>query len=151
MRKIGLIILVLGAVIYLTGCGRKEKPLAELQEPMSMEALSTLTNEAKVAPENQAQVTQALPLAPANLEPLPPAGPYQPTPQEIQAALKNAGYYAGAVDDKIGPQTKKAIEEFQKAKGLQVDGKVGPKTWAVLGYYLNPVQDTQPAPTRKKR
>lgn len=137
MRKIGLIILVLGAVIYLTGCGRKEKPLAELQEPMSMEALSTLTNEAKVAPENQAQVTQALPLAPANLEPLPPAGPYQPTPQEIQAALKNAGYYVGAVDDKIGPQTKKAIEEFQKASGLKADGKVGTKTWSLLSKHLN--------------
>ncbi|MCM8789832.1 MAG: peptidoglycan-binding protein [Candidatus Omnitrophica bacterium] len=29
------------------------------------------------------------------------------------------------------------MEEFQKANGLQVDGKVGPKTWAVLSKYLS--------------
>ena len=28
------------------------------------------------------------------------------------------------------------VEEFQKAKGLRVDGKVGPKTWAELQKYL---------------
>jgi N-acetylmuramoyl-L-alanine amidase len=50
--------------------------------------------------------------------------------------LKNAGFYTGMVDGKIGPRTKKAIEEFQKFKGLKVDGKVGPKTWAELEGYL---------------
>ena len=56
--------------------------------------------------------------------------------KEIQTALKNAGFYAGAIDGKIGPKTKNAIEEFQKAKGLKADGKVGPKTWAELEKYL---------------
>jgi len=56
--------------------------------------------------------------------------------KDIQKALKNAGLYSGAVDGKIGPKTKKAIEEFQKAKGLKVDGKVGPMTWAELEKYL---------------
>ena len=51
---------------------------------------------------------------------------------DIQKALKNAGLYTGAIDGKIGPKTKRAIEEFQKSKGLKVDGKVGPKTWAEL-------------------
>jgi peptidoglycan hydrolase-like protein with peptidoglycan-binding domain len=54
--------------------------------------------------------------------------------------LKNAGYYAGAVDGKIGPITKKAIEEFQKANNLKADGKVGPKTWELLKGHLNPPQ-----------
>jgi peptidoglycan hydrolase-like protein with peptidoglycan-binding domain len=78
------------------------------------------------------------------LEPLPPSGPYKPTDKEIQAALKNAGYYTGAIDGKIGPKSKKAIEDFQKANGLKVDGKVGPKTWAALSSYLNlaPAADT---------
>lgn len=57
--------------------------------------------------------------------------------KEVQIALKNAGFYTGAVDGKIGPKTKKAIQEFQKAKGLKVDGKVGPMTWAELEKYLN--------------
>lgn len=52
--------------------------------------------------------------------------------KKIQEALKIAGFYQGEIDGKIGPQTKKAIRDFQAAKGLAVDGKVGPKTWAEL-------------------
>ena len=56
--------------------------------------------------------------------------------KDIQKALKNAGLYTGSVDGKLGPKTKKAIEEFQTSKGLKGDGKVGPKTWAELEKYL---------------
>ena len=56
--------------------------------------------------------------------------------KDIQKALKNAGVYSGAIDGKLGPKTKKAIEEFQSSKGLKADGKVGPKTWAELEKYL---------------
>ncbi|MFA6142033.1 MAG: peptidoglycan-binding domain-containing protein [Candidatus Omnitrophota bacterium] len=56
--------------------------------------------------------------------------------KDIQLALKNAGFYAGSIDGKIGPKTKTAVIEFQKAKGLKADGKVGPKTWAELEKYL---------------
>jgi peptidoglycan hydrolase-like protein with peptidoglycan-binding domain len=34
--------------------------------------------------------------------------------------------------------TKKAVEEFLKANGLQVDGKVGLKTWVLLSTHLKP-------------
>jgi len=57
--------------------------------------------------------------------------------QQVQTALKNAGLYSGAVDGKIGPATKRAIEQFQKNNNLKADGKVGPKTWAALDRYLN--------------
>ena len=60
--------------------------------------------------------------------------------KDIQRALKNAGFYTGTVDGKVGPKTKKAIEEFQKAKGLKVDGKVGSKTWSELAKYLTQPQ-----------
>ena len=56
--------------------------------------------------------------------------------KDIQRALKNAGFDIGTIDGKIGPKTKKAIEDFQKSKGLKADGKVGPKTWAELERYL---------------
>lgn len=59
----------------------------------------------------------------------------KPTTKTIQAALKNAGYDPGAVDGKIGKQTKEAIIAFQKANGLNGDGKVGSKTWALLSQY----------------
>ena len=58
------------------------------------------------------------------------------TTRQIQTALKNAGFDPGAIDGKMGPRTRQAIKEFQRAKGLTPDGVVGPKTWAELGRYL---------------
>ena len=56
--------------------------------------------------------------------------------QLIQAALKNAGYYQGAVDGKFGQMTATAIKEFQKANGLKADGVIGEQTWIKLSEYL---------------
>jgi murein L,D-transpeptidase YcbB/YkuD len=58
------------------------------------------------------------------------------THKDIQLALKNAGFYNGSIDGKIGRNTKKAIKELQKANGLRADGKVGPKTKSLLLQYL---------------
>ena len=61
----------------------------------------------------------------------------KPSVQEIQQALKNADLYEGNIDGISGPKTKKAIKDFQAQNNLVVDGRVGPKTWAVLKEYLN--------------
>jgi len=37
------------------------------------------------------------------------------------------------IDGVFGPVTKSAVEQFQKADGLGVDGTLGPATWAALG------------------
>ncbi len=58
-------------------------------------------------------------------------------PEEIQAALKNAGYYQGNVDGKIGPNTINAIGNFQKDNGLTPDSIIGKRTWEKLRIYLN--------------
>lgn len=64
-------------------------------------------------------------------------GPFvRPSEVDIQTALKNAGYYTGNIDGKIGPLSEKAIKDFQAANGLTADGKVGRKTWAILKGYL---------------
>ena len=69
----------------------------------------------------------------------------QPPEKEIQQALKNAGLYEGEIDGKIGPKSKKAIEEFQAKNSLKVDGKVGANTWKRLKEYLSasPVSASQ--------
>lgn len=54
----------------------------------------------------------------------------------IQTALKNAGYYQGNVDGKIGQQTRQAIKAFQQDNGLSADGVVGRGTWTKLKAYL---------------
>ena len=56
--------------------------------------------------------------------------------RQIQFALKKAGFYKGAIDGKIGPQTRRAIREFQKSKGLKPDGIIGQKTWEELRKFL---------------
>lgn len=141
LLSFALVVLVLAA---LSGCGRKQE-IEELQ-PITMESLSTATGSTQAAPDLKAQEVRALTVPVAvtpskELVPLPPQGPYQPTANEIQTALKNAGFYAGNVDGKIGPKSKKAIEDFQKANGLKADGKVGPKTWEALGKYLTSVAE----------
>lgn len=127
------------------GCGKKETTPETSQESLSMEELSKQAAQPVQPAETQA--IQGVPATEPNLGALPPSGPYKPTAQEIQTALKNAGYYTGSIDGKVGPLTKKAIEEFQKANALQADGKVGPKTWAVLSPHLNP----PPAPVTPEK
>ena len=61
----------------------------------------------------------------------------KPSTREIQQALKNAGFYQGAVDGKTGPMTKSAVKEFQRIHGLKADGVVGKQTWAKLRSYAS--------------
>jgi hypothetical protein len=138
MRKSTVFILALVLIMGLVGCSKKQEALEEMQQPMSPEDLNRLKTETTaVNPTATVPVTATVAPGETALEPFLQSGPYNPTVQEIQTALKNAGYYPGAIDGKAGPMTKKAIEDFQQANGLQVDGKVGPKTWGLLGKYLS--------------
>ncbi len=56
--------------------------------------------------------------------------------RQVQLALKTAGFYAGPVDGKLGPQTKEAVKAFQRSNGLTPDGTVGSKTASLLSRYL---------------
>jgi peptidoglycan hydrolase-like protein with peptidoglycan-binding domain len=55
------------------------------------------------------------------------------TVKMLQKLLKDWGYNPGPVDGIFGPKTLKAVKQFQTDLGLDVDGIVGPKTWAMLG------------------
>ena len=55
---------------------------------------------------------------------------------DIQKALKNAGYYSGTADGKIGPDSREAIRNFQKDNGLTADGVCGRQTWNKLKTHL---------------
>lgn len=50
----------------------------------------------------------------------------------LQANLKQRGFYKGPIDGNFGPNTEKAVIEFQKALDKPVSGTVGPKTWEAL-------------------
>src|SRR2546427_10092485 len=50
----------------------------------------------------------------------------------IQPALRPLGLSHGPVDGDFGGGTLAAVKAFQRSEGLQVDGVVGPDTWAAL-------------------
>jgi peptidoglycan hydrolase-like protein with peptidoglycan-binding domain len=140
MRNLMVVVLAVFFSVYMFGCDKKQVSLED-QEALSMETMSTLSpdramTEIRINGEKIDVSSSAV-----KLEPLPPPGPYKPTAIQIQTALKNADFYAGSIDGKIGPMSRKAIIEFQKANALVADGKVGPKTWAVLSQYLNPTPE----------
>ncbi|MGK5697728.1 protein kinase domain-containing protein [Streptomyces sp. URMC 128] len=53
---------------------------------------------------------------------------------QVQCMLAKRGYDVGGtgVDGQFGKDTAAAVRGFQRAKGLDPDGKVGPGTWAAL-------------------
>ncbi len=55
-----------------------------------------------------------------------------PTPsravRSLQSKLASGGFTPGPIDGRFGPMTQAAVERFQQADGLAVDGIVGPRT-----------------------
>ncbi len=154
------LVALMGLALVVTGCGKKATDQANLSgtgfdsltttEELAQLPQSNASNQQaaiEVLPIETSPVTQGVPI-PANLATASTSS-FDTTAtsavstgslsrqQQIQTALKNAGLYQGAIDGKIGPASKRAIETFQSNNGLKVDGKVGPKTWAVLETYLN--------------
>jgi peptidoglycan hydrolase-like protein with peptidoglycan-binding domain len=131
----------------LTGCNAKksEIPVGEIMANATVGNVQEIAQGTTV--EGAAQAVSAAAgeatIMPAAAEALTNVPYVAPTLKEIQTALKNAGYYTGAIDGKIGPKSTKAIEAFQNDNGLTVDGKVGSKTWNKLRAYLN--KATEPA------
>jgi Putative peptidoglycan binding domain len=53
--------------------------------------------------------------------------------QNVQLALRDQGYYPGAIDGLIGPQTRAALAAFQRDHGLIVTSAVDEPTLVTLG------------------
>ncbi|MCM8782245.1 MAG: peptidoglycan-binding protein [Candidatus Omnitrophica bacterium] len=146
-------ILQVGCVIFLVsivaiGCSKKKEEVTGISVLDIEGEDKDLVIQTITSPEE--------PQAAAGLQPIPQPQPIEVIPlasdemernRQIQTALKNAGLYFGEIDGKIGILTRKAIEDFQKMKGLKVDGKVGPITWGELQKYLGGAS-TVPAGSR---
>ncbi|WP_218923129.1 peptidoglycan-binding domain-containing protein [Bacillus cereus] len=52
--------------------------------------------------------------------------------QELQEFLQSIGYYPGRIDGRFGPVTDRAVRQYQRDRGLFVDGRVGSETWCQL-------------------
>lgn len=120
--------------LFLTGCATSSDKIQKLES-----RVETLETKCGVAVSEETATPASMEEAAAPASEAQIAAPETPTKKDIQATLKNAGFYEGPVDGKFGPKTKKAVEDFQAANELKVDGKVGPNTWEKLKrYYVVP-------------
>jgi hypothetical protein len=80
------------------------------------------------APSGTVPVTSSSPVALPTLR----RGSKGPDVVHLQQRLTAKGFSPGAHDGDFGPATDRAVRSFQAARGLVVDGIVGPKTWGAL-------------------
>jgi peptidoglycan hydrolase-like protein with peptidoglycan-binding domain len=150
--KVALLALA-GFAVVVTGCAKKSTEQASISGT-GFESVSSTEELAQLPSSSTASQQAAVEVLPIETSPItqgvpPIAGPTQAAlpqaaadiagltrDQQIQTALKSAGLYQGDIDGKLGPASKRAIQEFQTAHSLKVDGKVGPQTWAALEPYL---------------
>ncbi|MGG1397326.1 peptidoglycan-binding protein [Bacillus salipaludis] len=62
----------------------------------------------------------------------------------LQTKLNSLGFSAGNVDGIFGNITLTAVKNFQKSKGLNADGIVGPVTWGALENGKTPISTSTP-------
>lgn len=151
------LILGLWGIVFLMGCATTSQPsevnrlqikLAQLERQLDEkdQEISDLKNDMQdlsAQVENRELPAQAVDFNEADAAASRAASPgdntiirVSATPQEVQRALKKAGYYTGAIDGKIGSGTQKAISSFQKDNNLKSDGIIGRQTWGALKIYL---------------
>jgi murein L,D-transpeptidase YcbB/YkuD len=135
--------ILLGMSVLTTGCTTKKRhqrditnlqgQIAQLQSDMAR--LDQQGKDSEMALDS----AQAGRVSPGQLG----GGPVYRTPSgfelpatAIQRALKNAGYYQGSIDGKVGSGTKTAIRNFQRDNGLSTDGVCGRQTWQLLKGFL---------------
>ena len=64
---------------------------------------------------------------------------------DLQTRLNALGYDCGKVDGKFGSNTEKGVKSFQKAAGIEVDGKFGKDSFkALVTMESKPEQETTP-------
>lgn len=66
--------------------------------------------------------------------------------RDVQAALKNQGFYYGEVDGSEGTETTAALRRFQIRNGLEVTGKLNDQTLTALGMAPPKTAAAPPAP-----
>ena len=142
MKKMGLVLSVLGvSALFLSGCATTGKNVTRENDDLKaqIQNLETQLQQKNAEVDSlrkalSSTTEEKYAVARANTQQ--DVATEHPLMKDIQIALKNAGYDPGSTDGKMGKKTRTAIKDFQKANGLDADGKVGKKTWQILAPYL---------------
>ncbi len=129
------ILMVVFLVIFLTGCATTKKT-QDIQTKQLQSRISYLEQELQRKNQEISILEQGLEKTQSRTLVTYKQKDIQLSNHQIQTALKNAGFYQGPIDGKIGSKTREAIRAFQKANGLKADGIVGKRTSQELSKYL---------------
>lgn len=137
---------MLGVLITFTGCANKKKKQINALEAQVGEITNELVRLDQSIQETRASVQNienrqgsagaSAAVSSASVGTYRTPSGFELPSNDIQQALKGAGYYTGEVDGKIGPGTRESIKAFQRDNGLDADGVVGRRTWTKLKAYL---------------
>lgn len=121
----------LWSVVFLIGCGQppKVQNTAQNEVVVASTPITASTAPAEPLPKPTELASSQRSWIGASIERI-------ARNKTIQMALKNANFYSGEIDGKIGPRTKEAVKKFQTSKNLTADGIIGAKTWTELKSYL---------------
>lgn len=67
----------------------------------------------------------------------------------LKAALNEHGATLDPTNNYFGPSTLKAVQDFQKSKGLTGSGQIGPQTLKLLGLEVKEAEKPKPVPAEK--
>lgn len=143
-RKSYILVGILAAVFLLSGCASTRKQRNEEIQGLKNQ-ISVLEAQVQSKDEEINSLKDSLSRAPSTTvietivktkKKVIPEIKSRPKIKQVQIALKNAGYNPGPADGRMGKQTRDAVEAFQRANNLHVDGRVGKKTWSLLKEYL---------------
>ncbi len=137
MRFVTLIVLS-SLLMGSAGCASRGNEISMLQGQLAQ------TEAALKAQEEKNKMLEAQLSGPKSSVPVEPyKGGLYKTPAgfelpavDIQKALKGAGYYSGATDGELGPDSREALRNFQRDNGLKPDGVCGKQTWIKLKTHL---------------
>ncbi len=101
------------------------------QPPSALPMGGTHVRVRVAAPRRVARKQQAAPRRTASISRAPGQG-YSPLIARVQRKLAKMGYRPGPVDGRLGPSTRRALMQFQRAHNMSPTGQIEPGVMAVL-------------------
>ncbi len=119
---------LLAGCVLAAACSRGERKAEAPPPPAAAQAPQS----SKVASADRSPLAQAVEAA--GPQTAPPADPSMIAPSlvRVQVLLDRARFSPGSIDGVTGTNLRLAIEAFQQAQGLTVDGEVTPDLWKAL-------------------